>query len=281
MNFDLFESSVKTQKERLKNALKEIPPHKPGVYSMYDEKDNVIYVGKAKNLFQRLSSYKYSKSTKVQQMIAHLYRVGIEVCENETDAILLENLLIRSLRPPFNEVNKKSDTYYISTTRKGNKRELRLSINMLSDYSLVYGSFKGHNRVRKGVGALLKLLYMINNEIDSAYFLPAKLLNRITPMSFSISLNDDIESLMDNFLKGIDSELLRIFEHKINQGSFNDIFTQKYFLNEYNNLQLFYELGPLRNHLIKEELNLQSELILQEELDDMQVLYMERQRHKN
>jgi len=277
MNLDLFEPISRTQKERVNAALVETPPHQPGVYTMYDKKDDVLYVGKAKDLHSRITSYRYSKSRKVQRMIAHLHRIGIEVCKTETDAILLENLLIRSLRPPFNEANKKPETYYyISTTRQGNKREFRLSMRTLNDYPKKYGSFKGHLRVRKGLGALLKLLFLVNEEINSAYFLPTQLLKRITPMRYAIYLDDQRGVQVHQLLKGTSSGLLDEFEDLVLSEPFKDRFTNKYFHNELDNLRLFFELGPARNQLIKKELNLESELIPQEQLDDLQVLLADR-----
>lgn len=277
MNFDLFESISLTQKERVNAAMVETPPHQPGVYTMYDKKDEVLYVGKAKNLHSRLISYRYSRSQKVQRMIAHLHRIGMEVCKSETDAILLENLLIRSLRPPFNEANKKPETYYyISTTRQGNKREFRLSMRKLSEYPKTYGCFKGHLRVRKGLGALLRLLFVVNEEIDSAYFLPTQLLKRLTPMRYAIPINDQRGVQVHEFMKGTSSSLLEEFEQLVAENPFRDRFTNKYFASEVEHLRLFYELGPARNQLIKKELKLESELIPQEQFDDLQVLLSER-----
>jgi len=277
MNLDLFESVKLTQKERVNAALPVKVPHSPGVYTMYDSKDEVLYIGKAKDLQQRLSSYRYSKSRKVQRLIAHLNRIGIEICKSETDAILLENLLIRSLRPPFNEANKKPETYYyISTTRQGNKREFRLSMRVLKDYPKVYGCFKGHLRVRKGMGALLKLLYVANQQIESACFLPTQLLKRITPMRYAILLDDQRGVQVHQLLKGTSTSLLEEFEELVNSKPFKDRFTQKYFINELEHLKVFFELGPARNQLFKKELNLESELIPQDQLDDLQVLLAER-----
>ena len=233
MKLDLFESVSLTQKERVNAALVDSPPHLPGVYTMYDSNDEVLYVGKAKDLQKRLASYRYSKSKKVHRLIAHLHRIGIEVCKTETDAILLENLLIRSLRPPFNEANKKPETYYyISTTRQGNRREFRLSMRQLRDYPKVYGCFKGHLRVRKGLGALLKLLFVVNEEIDSAYFLPTQLLKRITPMRYAIPLSDQRGVQVHQFLKGTSSSLLEEFEQLVDENPFKDRFTNKYFASE-------------------------------------------------
>ncbi len=277
MNLDLFENISLSQKERVNHAIAEKPPHLPGVYTMYDQKDEVLYVGKAKDLHKRLTSYRYSKSKKVQRLISHLHRIGMEICKSETDAILLENLLIRSLRPPFNEANKKPETYYyISTTRQGNKREFRLSMRQLNDYPKVYGCFKGHLRVRKGLGALLKLLFVVDKEIDSAYFLPTQLLKRITPMRYAIPLNDQRGVQVHQFLKGTSSSLIEEFEQLVDDNPFKDRFTNKYFANEVEHLRLFYELGPLRNQKFKKELNLESEIIHQDQLDDLNALLAER-----
>lgn len=277
MNLDLFQSISETQKERINASLPEYIPHQPGVYTMYDISDDVLYVGKAKDLQKRLTSYRYSKSKKTQRMIAHINRIGLEVCKSETDAILLENLLIRSLRPPYNVANKKPETYYyISSTRRGNKREFRLSMRQLQDYPKCYGCFKGHLKVRKGLGALLKLLYVLHTNIKHAHFLPSQLLKRITPMRFNISLEDRIGVQVDQLLKGSSSLLIEDFEAMVEETRFRDKFTQTFFKNELEHLKTFFALGPERNHFIKKELKLNSELIPQDQIDDLQVLLAER-----
>ncbi|MFV1884751.1 MAG: nucleotide excision repair endonuclease [Balneola sp.] len=277
MTLDLFQPIAETQKERINAAIKEMPPHEPGVYTMYDRNDDVLYVGKAKDLHQRVTSYRYSKSRKTQRMINHINRIGYEICKTETDAILLENLLIRSLRPPFNVANKKPETYYyISTARRGNKREFRLSMRQLQDYPKCYGCFKGHLKVRKGLGALLKLLYLKDSGIRHAHFLPSQLLKRITPMRFNIRLGDQLGVQVDQLLKGSSSLLIDELEQIVLNTSFRDKFTLTFFLNELEHLKMFFALGPERNHLIKKELKLDSALIPQDQLDDLQVLLAER-----
>lgn len=274
MTLDLFEPTAVTQKERVNNAMgEELPPHEPGVYTMYDRHDQVMYVGKAKDLQQRITSYRYSKSKKTQRMIAHLERVSYEVCNSETDAILLENLLIRSLRPPFNHANKKPETYYyISTARRGYHREFRLSMRVLDDYPNIYGCFKGHLKTRKGLGAMLKLLYVLNRPIHSATYLPSQLLNRITPQKFQIKLDTQTGVLVDQFLKGSSCLLAdQLEEHVMNIG-FKDRFTENYFDNELEQLRMFYTLGPNRNYRIKNELDLDSVLIDQDKIDDLMAL---------
>lgn len=277
MTLDLFQPLAETQIERVNTALPENPPIQPGVYTMYDVRDVVLYVGKAKNLRQRLTSYRYSTSKKTQTLVAHISRIGFEVCKNETDAILLENLLIRSLKPPFNVANKKPETYYfISSTRKGNKREFRLSMNQLKEYPKCYGCFKGHLRVRKGLGALLKLLYVLDNNIMHAHFLPSQLLKRITPMRYSIRLIDQQGVQVDQLLKGSSSLLIDEFETMLKNRTFKDKFTLNYLRSELDHLKVFFTIGPERNYQMMRELNLPSPIIPQDKLDDYQVLLGDR-----
>jgi|TARA_R100000479_G_scaffold135437_1_gene72375 excinuclease UvrABC nuclease subunit len=274
VTLDLFEPTAITQKDRVNHAMGgELPPHEPGVYTMYDKRDQVLYVGKGKDLQQRITSYRYSKSKKVQRMIAHLERISYEVCNSETDAILLENLLIRSLRPPFNHANKKPETYYyISTARRGNKKEFRLSMRVLDDFPEVYGCFKGHLKTRKGLGALLKLLFVQETDITSAHYLPSQLLNRITPQKFQIRIDDQTGLLVDQFLKGSSSLLADQLEERVMGLDFRDRFTENYFDNELEILRMFFTLGPQRNFRMKNELGLHSELINQDDIDDLLAL---------
>ncbi|MDR9414639.1 MAG: nucleotide excision repair endonuclease [Gracilimonas sp.] len=271
MTLDLFEPTALTQKQRVNSALgDELPPHSPGVYTMYDRHDQVLYVGKAKDLQQRITSYRYSKSKKTQRMIAHLERISYEVCNTETDAILLENLLIRSLRPPFNHANKKPETYYyISTKRRKEIQEFRLSMRVLEDYENVYGCFKGHLKTRKGLGALLKLLYIFDHPVNSAHYLPSQLLNRITPQKFILPLDPSTHILVDQFLTGSSGLLADELEARIMDITFKDRFTENYFDNELEQLRMFFTLGPNRNFRLKKELELDSVLIDQDEIDDL------------
>jgi len=78
---------------------------KPGVYRMLDDSGSVIYVGKAKNLKKRVASYFTSskqQSPKNQAMIRHINNVEVTVTHTENEALILENNLIKELRPRYN-----------------------------------------------------------------------------------------------------------------------------------------------------------------------------------
>ena len=78
-------------------------PNLPGVYKFYDENNKILYIGKAKNLSNRLKSYlSASKDRKKNELIEKIKFLEIFLTETEGDALLLEQNLIRQLKPPFN-----------------------------------------------------------------------------------------------------------------------------------------------------------------------------------
>ena len=88
-------------------------PQTPGVYQYFNEEGKIIYVGKAKNLKRRVSSYftKTGQSPKVTALVKHIHDLKYMVVENETDALLLENNLIKQYQPHYNILLKDGKTY--------------------------------------------------------------------------------------------------------------------------------------------------------------------------
>ena len=89
-------------------------PHSPGVYRYYDESGTVIYVGKAKDLFKRVSQYFVPAerlNTKTRILVSKIADVQYSVVDTEADALLLENNLIKQYKPRYNILLKDSKTY--------------------------------------------------------------------------------------------------------------------------------------------------------------------------
>ncbi len=88
-------------------------PESPGVYQYFDKDGQIIYVGKAKNLHRRVNSYfnKDHQSSKTRQLVAHIADIRYVVVENEQDAFLLENNLIKQYQPRYNILLKDGKSY--------------------------------------------------------------------------------------------------------------------------------------------------------------------------
>jgi len=101
----LFEPEKPLVKSLGKKFFKRIPK-RPGVYLMRDAEENIIYVGKAKNLKQRLSSYRTANPDHVSQrhlrLLRQVVRIEFKLCRDETAALAKEAELLRSIRPKFN-----------------------------------------------------------------------------------------------------------------------------------------------------------------------------------
>src|SRR5450432_4092474 len=88
-------------------------PNEPGIYKYFDDKKNLIYVGKAKNIRKRVGSY-FSKTFttyKTYELVQRIHHIEFTIVNSEQDAFLLENTLIKEFQPKFN-INLKDDKSY-------------------------------------------------------------------------------------------------------------------------------------------------------------------------
>ena len=98
-------------KVRLKSIVLSLP-EKPGSYQYLDEEGTIIYVGKAKNLKRRVSSYfNKDQNRKTAMLVSKIRDIHYIVVETETDALLLENNLIKKYKPKYNILLKDDKTY--------------------------------------------------------------------------------------------------------------------------------------------------------------------------
>jgi excinuclease ABC subunit C len=88
-------------------------PEKPGVYRFYDENGVIIYIGKAKVLKKRVSSYfsKTHQDPKIGIMVSKICDIQFTVVDTEWEALLLENSMIKQFRPRYNAMLKDDKTY--------------------------------------------------------------------------------------------------------------------------------------------------------------------------
>ena len=126
-------------------------PLQPGIYKYYGAASEILYVGKAKSLRKRVSSY-FSKTYtnyKTHELVQRIRKIEFTIVNNEHDAFLLENSLIKQFQPPFN-INLKDDkTYPFVVIKKEPFSRVFLTRNRINDGSQYLGPFTSVVRVRE------------------------------------------------------------------------------------------------------------------------------------
>ena len=127
-----------------------IPPH-PGIYKYFDASNELLYVGKAKHLRKRVSSY-FSKtftSYKTHELVQRIARIDFTIVNSEQDAFLLENTLIKQFQPRFN-INLKDDkTYPYIVIKKEPFPRVFLTRTKINDGSEYLGPYTSVKKVRE------------------------------------------------------------------------------------------------------------------------------------
>jgi len=126
-------------------------PTNPGIYKYYDEQDLLLYVGKAKDLRKRVSSY-FSKTFttyKTHELVLRIRKIQFTIVDSEQDAFLLENSLIKEYQPKYN-INLKDDkTYPFIVIKKEPYPRIFLTRNKINDGSEYLGPFTSTGNVRE------------------------------------------------------------------------------------------------------------------------------------
>ena len=119
-------------------------PHSPGVYRYYDSEGNVIYVGKAKDLHKRVAQYFVSPdrlTRKTAVMVSKIADAEYTVVDSESDALLLENNLIKQFKPRYNILLKDSKTYPWICVSAGDFPKVFLTRRVVKDGSRYFGPY--------------------------------------------------------------------------------------------------------------------------------------------
>ena len=147
----------------IQEELKKLPT-KPGVYIMHDEKDHIIYVGKAINLKNRVRQYfqtSRNKGVKIEQMVTHIRRFEYIVTDSELEALVLECNLIKEHRPKYNTMLMDDKTYpFIKVTTGEEFPRILLTRRMLKDKAKYFGPYTSGQAVRDTIDLLHKLYHV-------------------------------------------------------------------------------------------------------------------------
>ena len=144
----------------IQEELKKLPA-KPGVYLMHDEKDEIIYVGKAISLKNRVRQYfqtSRNKGPKIEQMVTKIARFEYIITDSELEALVLECNLIKEHRPKYNTMLMDDKTYpYIKVTVKEAYPRVLFSRQMKKDKAKYYGPYTSAGAVKDTIELIRKI----------------------------------------------------------------------------------------------------------------------------
>jgi excinuclease ABC subunit C len=199
-------------------------PQSPGVYLMKDRAGRVIYIGKAKNLRARASSYFLKAAAderRTAELVKEIYDIDFIACDSEVDAVLAESRLIKDIQPRFNSDLKDDKTFpYLEITTREDYPRIEVTREPKSSGTKLYGPFTSAGSLRGAVQALQKIFKFRTCSLDIEeaderwrWFRPCLLasINQCTaPCNLRIGKEDyrrDIQRLR-MFLDGHKSKLL-------------------------------------------------------------------------
>lgn len=149
----------------IQEELKKLPA-KPGVYLMHDDTDEIIYVGKAISLKNRVRQYfqtSRNKGVKIEQMVTHIARFEYIVTDSELEALVLECNLIKEHRPKYNTMLMDDKTYpFIKVTVNEPFPRIMLARKMVKDKAKYFGPYTSSGAVKDTI-ELLRKLYQIRS----------------------------------------------------------------------------------------------------------------------
>lgn len=147
----------------IQEELKKLPG-KPGVYLMHDEKDAIIYVGKAISLKNRVRQYFQSsrnKGAKIEQMVTHISRFEYIVTDSELEALVLECNLIKEHRPKYNTMLMDDKTYpFIKVTVNEPFPRVMMARRMKKDKTKYFGPYTSAGAVKDTIELIRKLYHI-------------------------------------------------------------------------------------------------------------------------
>jgi len=230
----LFSQQILSWKMTLEDYYKisDTIPRQPGVYRFKDEDGTILYVGKAKDLKSRVSSYFGDRKDlpyKTRVMVRHADHLEFTIVETEADALLLENTLIKEHQPRYNVMLKDGKSYSYICIKNERFPRVFITRRVIRDGSTYFGPYTSKYRLKIILDLIKQLFplrtcnYNLSEEnIEAGKFkvcLEYHIKNCMGPcegLEDEASYNEKIEQV-SNILKGNFGEVVRHFKHQMQQ----------------------------------------------------------------
>jgi excinuclease ABC, C subunit len=212
-------------------SLVSVLPDKPGIYQYFDQSGKIIYVGKAKNLKKRVSSYfnKNQQNRKTELLVRNIADIRHMVVETEQDALLLENNLIKKYQPRYNIRLKDDKTYPWIVVKNEAFPRVFQTRNVIKDGSFYYGPYTSILTVRTLLEFFRKLYKLRNCKLNLSdeqirqgkykVCLEYHIGNCLAPCVGNQNSEDYLESISQirEILKGNISGVIKYFKDLMNE----------------------------------------------------------------
>ncbi len=257
-------------------------PQCPGVYFMVDEKNSILYIGKAKNLKKRIQSYSLLKpgqsADHILEMIEYVRAIRWRECKTEKAALAQEIELLHAVRPPFNILHADAENYLfigIQENKKPNgclEETASLTFQLSSRESIqaegfkIYGCFKQRRKVKDGYAALLRLIYAATHH-KPRFSYPSKLTRISPPWLYSLHCPKSWLNELDRFLCGNSKEFLRSLVFQLLDNEMIPEFMRPSIQEDIELLKKFYRTGPLFTY--KKGKKIRSRVLTHSQMDDL------------
>lgn len=199
--------------------------HLPGVYLMFNKEDTIIYVGKAKDLYKRVSQYFLRpQEGKVFRMVMEVEYFKTIITNNEKEALILEMNLIQEHYPKYNILLKDGSHYPYIALRKRNDPILQIKRNKKDKNFVYFGPFPNANACREIINLLNKIFPLRKcKNIPSSPCLYYHLSTCLAPCINKIDSKEyeKMESDIKSFLHGDNAKYRKIYYDKMNECSSN------------------------------------------------------------
>lgn len=243
---------------------------------MLGQNGEILYIGKAKSLRKRVSSYRNVKRAThpahLVRMVGLIREIRWEVCKSESDALAREYELLHAVRPPYNTADTEEACYLFVTLRKIKKPghyELRLTSEPeVSSDVWVFGCFKDRIHTKRGFSALVRLLYAAF-QTGPRFSIPSVLRRARVEFDYTLPMEESWVPLLSKFMRGESLALLREISQRLIENESVPRFMGPSLQDDIDCARRFFSRGPKSTRLLKRRLRYRTRVLTHSQMDEL------------